>query len=62
MGGTDIADAYYDCQRVSDSLGGIAVETLFNGVEMFFHGQLLEEWLNDFHTRVYGAVNIVGAK
>ena len=52
LGGTQIMDAYADCQRVSLSLGGIAVETTFNGVEMLYHGQRPEQWWNEFHERI----------
>lgn len=52
LGGTSIDDAYSDCARVSFALGGIAVETNFNGVEMFYHGQRREQWLNEFHERI----------
>jgi hypothetical protein len=52
LGGTDIMYAYADCQRVSLALGGISVETTFNGVEMFYHGQRPEQWWNEFHERI----------
>lgn len=52
LGGTSIENAYFDCARVSLYLGGIAVETTFNGVEMFYHGQRPEQWWNEFHERI----------
>lgn len=52
LGGTSIEDAYHDCARVSSALGGISVETTFNGVEMFYHGQRPEQWRNEFHERI----------
>lgn len=54
MGGTDIKDAYYDCAVVSARLGEIAVETSFNGVEMFYHRQPLIEWHDEYRKRIYG--------
>lgn len=52
LGGTSIENAYSDCARVSSSLGGMSVETTFNGVEMFYHGQRPEQWWNEFHERI----------
>jgi len=54
MGGTNIADAYFDCAKVSERLGGIPIETDFNGVEMFYNNQPLTEWKDEYHTRIYG--------
>ena len=54
MGGTDIDTAYLDCGKVSASLRGISVETAFNGVEMFYHHQTLDEWKDEYRKRVYG--------
>lgn len=54
MGGTDIADAYFDCANVSERLGGISIETVFNDVEMFYHGQPLTAWKDEYYTRLYG--------
>ena len=54
MGGTDIENAYYDCAAVSERLGGISVETSFNGVNMFYHNQPLIEWHNEYNSRLFG--------
>lgn len=54
IGGTHIETAYSDCENVSASLGGISVETAFNGVEMFYHHQTLDEWKDEYKKRVYG--------
>lgn len=54
MGGTDIEEAYFDCAKVSERLGGMSIETSFNGVEMFYHNQPLTEWEDEYHTRIYG--------
>lgn len=55
MPGTDIADAYNDCARVSLKLGGaISVETDFNGVKMFYHHQSLKEWEEEYYKETYG--------
>ena len=48
IGGTNIETAYHDCANVSKHMGGIAVETKFNGVEMFYYRQGLKEWMNDY--------------
>lgn len=61
MGGTDIETAYSDCEKVSASLGGISVETAFNGVEMFYHGQPLGEWKDEYKKAVYGPSKEGGA-
>lgn len=39
LGGTNILDAYSDCQIISLALGGVAVETTFNGVEKMKRGR-----------------------
>lgn len=57
MGGTDIEEAYHDCEKVSISLGGISVETSFNGVEMFYCRQPLGEWKDEYKKRIYGLSN-----
>lgn len=54
MGGTDIKTAYHDCEKVSISLGGISVETSFNGVEMFYCRQTQVEWEDEYKKRIYG--------
>lgn len=54
IGGTHIDTAYYDCAHVSALLGGISVETNFNGVEMFFHNQPIQDWEEEYHNRLYG--------
>ena len=57
MGGTAIDEAYYDCKDVSFRLGGVSVETSFNGVEMFYHHQKLSEWEDEYNKRIYGPSN-----
>ena len=57
IGGTDIAEAYHDCKKASSLLGGISVETSFNGVEMFYHGQTLGEWEYEYEKSIYGLSN-----
>lgn len=54
MGSTDIWTAYYDCEKVSISLGGIYVKTSFNGVEMFYYRQTLSEWEDEYKKGIYG--------
>lgn len=54
MGGTDIGNAYYDCAAVSERLGGISVETSFNGVNMFYHNQPLRKWYDEYKSRLFG--------
>ena len=54
MGGTNIKTAYYDYEKVSISLGGISVNTSFNGVEMFYCRQTLSEWEGEYKKRIYG--------
>ena len=54
IAGTDIVDAYDDCADVSFRLGGISVETEFNGVEMFYHHQSLKDWEEDLYKETYG--------
>lgn len=52
--GTDIVDAYDDCAYVSFQLGGMSVETDFNGVRMFYHHQSLEDWKEEYYKETYG--------
>ena len=54
MGGTDLDHAYENCAAISERLGGIAVETSFNGVEMFFHHQPKEVWIDEYKRRIFG--------
>jgi hypothetical protein len=54
IGGTDIVNAYYDCANVSSCLGGISVETDFNGISMFYHHQSLKDWKEEYHKEIYG--------
>ena len=51
LGGTDIEQAYSDCKQVAFAFGGIAVETTFNGVEMFYHGQSRKEWVDEIRRK-----------
>lgn len=62
MGGTDIETVYFDCEKVSASLGGISVETSFNGVEMFYYCQTLGEWKDEYKKAIYGLSNERSAK
>ena len=62
MGGTDIEMAYFDCEKLSASLGGISVETSFNTVEMFYHHQSLGEWVDEYKKRVFGLSKEGGTK
>ena len=57
MGGTNIVEAYHDCKKVSSLIGGISVETSFNGVKMFYHGQTLGEWKDEYKKSIYGLSN-----
>ena len=57
MGGTDLDNAYEICAAISERLGGIAVETSFNGVEMFYHRQPRASWQEEYHRSVYGKNN-----
>ena len=52
--GTDISDAYDDCANVSSHLGGISVETDFNGIRMFYCHQSLEGWKKAYYKEIYG--------
>lgn len=54
IGGTHLDNAYENCAAISERLGGIAVETSFNGVEMFYHHQPLAYWQEEYHRSVYG--------
>ena len=53
LGGTDIEAAYSDCARMSFALGGMAVETTFNDVEMlYYHGLTRKEWVDTYYKRI----------
>lgn len=54
LGGTNIQQAYSDCAQISFSLGGISVETDFNGIEMFYYGQSRKKWCDEYLDRIYG--------
>lgn len=54
MGGACIEEAYYNCAAVSMRLGGMSVETSFNGVEMFYHGQTKSQWNDEYRMRIFG--------
>lgn len=54
IGGTDIKDAYYDCEDVSIRLGGISVETVFNGVSMLYYHQSLKKWKDEYDKEIHG--------
>lgn len=54
MGGTCIEEAYENCAAASIRLGGMSVETSFNGVEMFYHGQTKSQWNHEYRIRIYG--------
>ncbi len=54
MGGTDIKDAYYDCEKVSNALGGMSVETAFNGVIMLYHHQPVKVWEVEYSKEFFG--------
>lgn len=54
IGGSDIKDAYYDCARVSSALGGIAVETVFNGIIMLYHHQPIGAWEVEYRKEYFG--------
>lgn len=54
MGGTDLDHAYENCAAISERLGGIAVETSFNGVEMLYHRQPLAYWQEEYRRRAFG--------
>lgn len=53
-GGTDITDAYYDCENVSIALGGMSVETVFNGVRMLYYHQPVKVWEDEYHKEKFG--------
>jgi len=53
-GGTDIEEAYYDCEKVSTRLGEMSVETVFNGVNMLYHHQPMKEWVEEYRTEFFG--------
>lgn len=52
LGGTRIDRAFYDCANLSNLLGGVGVAIKFNGVSMYYHGQSLAEWENEYHQRI----------
>jgi hypothetical protein len=54
IGGTDIDDAYYDCESVSIALGGMSVETVFNGVNMFYYHQPVKVWEDEYCKEKFG--------
>lgn len=60
MGGTSIEEAYENCAAASMRLGGMSVETNFNGVEMFYHGQTKSQWDDEYRMRIYGPSNEEG--
>lgn len=60
MGGTHIEEAYDDCADISYHLGGISVETSFNGVEMFYYHQPRREWCDEYRKRIYGTTKKEG--
>lgn len=62
MGGTDIEGAYYDCEKVSVALGGMSVETVFNGVIMLYHHQPFKEWEDEYYNEKFGRAKKEGAK
>lgn len=53
-GGTDIKDAYHDCEDISIRLGGISVETIFNGVNMFYYHQSIKKWKEEYEKEIHG--------
>ena len=55
VGGTRIDEAYYDCENVSVHLGGISVETDFNGISMLYHHQPIKEWKDEYTSRLSGS-------
>lgn len=62
MRGTGILYAYETCADVSERLGGISVETSFNGVEMFYHNQPFKEWEYEYVKQIYGLSKEEGAE
>lgn len=48
LGGTHIDRAYYDCANLSNCLGGVSVAITFNGVSLYYHGQSLTEWEDEY--------------
>lgn len=48
LGGTRIDQAFDDCAKLSNHLGGVSVGIKFNGVSMYYHGQSLTEWENEY--------------
>ncbi len=62
FGGTDIMDAYYDCEKVSNALGGMSVETVFNGVIMLYYHQPIKEWEDEYYKEKFGKAQEGDAK
>ena len=54
IAGTDIVDAYFDCEKVSTALGGMSVETVFNGVNMLYHNQPVKVWEDEYCKEFFG--------
>lgn len=54
IGGTDITDAYYDCESVSIAIGGMSVETVFNGVRMLYYHQPVKVWKYEYYKEKFG--------
>ena len=52
VGGTHIDRAFDDCANLSNYLGGVSVAIKFNGVSMYYHGQSLTEWENEYLRRI----------
>ena len=52
--GSDITDAYYDCEKVSITLGGMSVETVFNGVRMLYYHQPVKVWEDEYYKETFG--------
>jgi predicted transcriptional regulator of viral defense system len=52
LAGTHIDRAFDDCVKLSNYLGGVSVATKFNGVSMYYHGQSLTEWKDEYCRRI----------
>lgn len=52
LGGTHIDRAFDDCAKLSNHLGGVSAAVKFNGVSMYYHGQSLAEWENEYRRRI----------
>jgi hypothetical protein len=48
LGGTPIDQAFEDCAKLSNCLGGVDVAIKFNGVSMYYYGQSLTEWEKEY--------------